>query len=71
MEVEEEDARTWAFGDGGKKLKACETKERQDTEAIFTDSTSVALYPLLCKAHTRKWHLQNTYVDFVHCCTAP
>lgn len=48
MEVEEEDASAWAYGDGGKKLKACERKERQDTEAIFIDSTSVAVYPLLC-----------------------
>lgn len=28
-------ASTWECGDGGKK--ACERKERQDTEAIFTD----------------------------------
>lgn len=46
MEVEEEDASTWEYGDGGQKLKACERKERQDTEAIFIDSTSVAqLFP--------------------------
>lgn len=32
-----------SIGDGGKKLKACEREERQDTEAIFIDSTSVAL----------------------------
>lgn len=38
----------WVYGDGGKKVTACERKERQDTEAVFTDSTSVAVYPLLC-----------------------
>lgn len=48
MEVEEEDASTWEYEDGGKKLKACERKERQDIEAIFIDSTSVGFFPLLC-----------------------
>lgn len=48
MEVEEADASTREYGDGGKKLKACERKERQDTEAIFIDSTSVALFFPCC-----------------------
>lgn len=61
-----------SIGDGGKKLKACEREERQDTEAIFIDSTSVALlFPAVQhKAHTRKQSLQNPNVDIVHCCAA-
>lgn len=35
--------------DGGKKLKACERKERQDTEAIFIDLLYLCFaFPLLC-----------------------
>lgn len=54
-------------------MKACERKERQDTEAIFIDSTSVALFfPMLC--NTKPTQGSSTYkstnVDIVHCCTA-
>lgn len=50
VDVEEEDASTWEYGDGGKKLRACERKERQDTEAIFIDLLYLCCFafPLLC-----------------------
>ncbi len=73
VEVEEKGASTWKYGDGGQKLKACERKERQDTEAIFIDSTSVALFfPLLCNTKPTQGcsNCKSTYVDIVHCCTA-
>lgn len=45
VEVEEKDGSTWKYG--GKKVKACERKKRQDTEAIFIYLCCFAL-PLLC-----------------------
>lgn len=62
----------WEYGDVGKKLKACERKERQDTKAIFIDSTSVALLFPCCAAQSPREEvviIKNTcgYCTLLYC----
>ena len=68
--MKEEGGSAWEYGDGGKKLKACERKERQDTEAIFIDSLYLCcfVFPLLCNtkptggSSNYKIHMRVLYI---------